>query len=244
MSQDLDSIFPRHSRIVHLEDNRYLYGDVPPGLLQNSPRQLADEVYLRKVQDREEQLLRSSLAYSRSANSLDIESQRDYDAEELLRRRDDLMRQQDLRNSLHLSTRDLVNRSTEYDQRSSVPRANPKALLLKVNPVKSTDITPKAHKTRKRPGSQHGKSRKSAIQENKNSRFSKYNTKSPYNKPTFSYLVKTIDNQKYTYDTTKKSRRSSVKRDFFADLIELAETHAELCPSFREKFLKLRHRHS
>eukprot|EP00359_Climacostomum_virens_P003662 CAMPEP_0204915540 /NCGR_PEP_ID=MMETSP1397-20131031/13514_1 /ASSEMBLY_ACC=CAM_ASM_000891 /TAXON_ID=49980 /ORGANISM="Climacostomum Climacostomum virens, Strain Stock W-24" /LENGTH=236 /DNA_ID=CAMNT_0052087617 /DNA_START=17 /DNA_END=724 /DNA_ORIENTATION=+ len=236
MSQDIDNIFPRHSRIAHLEDNHYLYGDVPPNLHQGSPRQHAEESMSRRIPPNEDQMLRTSLAYSRSANSLDLQSQRDYEEEEYLRRQEEHMRRQDFRNALHLSTSDLENRISEQERLRSMREADRRTHLLSITPVKS--ITPKTQKSKKRRTSQRA-SRKSSQHD---SRFSKYNTKSPYNKPTFSYLVKTIDNQKYTYESTKKPRRASVKRDFFSDLLELAEAHAGQCANFREKFLKIKQR--
>jgi hypothetical protein len=231
MSQDLDCIFPRNSRIAYLEDNPYIYGDIPPSLMRPSSRQRAEESI--EMQAKEDQLLRKSLAYSRSTESIEQRSYRDLAEEDYWRRQDELTQRQQLRESLKLSAQDLEP-PAHIDRRRSVREAD---RSLKLISVKST--TPKSQVTCKRQSS--GKSRKSV---HKSDMLSKCNTKSPYNKPTFSSLVKSIDTQKYTYQPKQLRRRSSAKPDLLGELLELAEQHAGQCSSFRERFLRLKQRHS
>jgi hypothetical protein len=238
MSQDLDCIFPRNSRIAYLEDNPYIYGDIPPSLMRPSSRQRAEDSIELQIQAKEDQLLRKSLAYSRSTESIDQRSYPDLAEEDYWRHQDELTRRQELRESLKLSAQDLEP-PVRIDRRRSVREADRR---LKMTPAQSTTPkTPKSKAPHKRQSS--GKSRKSL---HKRSRFSKCSTKSPYNKPTFSSLVKSIDTQKYTYQPPRHQlrRRSSAKPDLLGELLALADKHAGQCSSFREKFLRLMQRHS
>ena len=88
-----------------------------------------------------------------------------------------------------------------------------------------------------------------------NDKYSKFNTKSPYAKSTFSHDVRSMENKAYTYlrhSADGQSRGSSKARqrtargrgedevDFLRKVLMLAEAHAKRCPDLRIELNRVR----
>lgn len=249
-------------RIPHLETNTYIYQDgmrrsplaqsdrytkplrSPTRLSVESLHQSID----RRLIDREIQLRESrGLGFIQDKlQDLDYEIERELGRSKVMEIEENVQRRQ------HVETRNRIRAIDEtIDERTRAEH------------MKSLN-SPARHSVQDGEGINHFSQGFSADMKKKRpksrpkyefltDKYSKYNTKSPYAKSTFSHDVRSMENQAYTYQRTEaRSRASSRGRprsahgkaeeemDFLRKVLQLAELHAQRCPDLRIELSRIR----
>ncbi len=254
-------------RIPHLETNSYIYQDGLRRPLQaqsdrytrplRSPRLSVEslrESIDRKLVDRELELRESrglaTASLQGKLQDLDYEIERQLERSKVMEIEGNVQRRQQLdsRNRIRAIEETIEERTRAEHLKSAQSPARrtmhyDDALLEQM----SNSVASENHK--KRPKSR-------PKYEFLTDKYSKYNTKSPYAKSTFSHDVRSMENQAYTYQRSKASEarsradsrtrprsvhgRADEELDFLRKVLALAELHAQRCPDLRIELGRIR----
>ena len=251
-------------RIPHLETNSYIYQDGLRRPLQaqsdryarplRSPRLSVEslrESIDRKLVDRELELRDSrglaTASLQGKLQDLDYEIQRQMERSKVMEIEEKVQRRQ------HFESRDriraideTIEERTRAEHIKSAQSPARRSLHYEdgLHDHLSNSVASENHK--KRPKSR-------PKYEFLTDKYSKYNTKSPYAKSTFSHDVRSMENQAYTYQRSGEARRTGPRTrprsvhgradeelDFLRKVLALAELHAQRCPDLRIELSRIR----
>lgn len=256
-------------RIPHLETNSYIYQGaslgyspslasdrysrplVSPRLSHESLREAIDrrivdkDLQYRSVRedDNDPYTLEGKMQTLDSEIARQLERSRVRELEEKVARRQDAESRDRIRTieqTIDERSRAESAKSLRSPARHSLPLEESTAAY------ESADVSRNRSKSTKRSGSKY---------EFINDKYSKFNTKSPYAKSTFSHDVRSMENKTYTFlrrsaDPQPQSRPSSKAKSsrlrqeeelqFLRKVLALAEAHAKRCPDLRIELSRVR----